>query len=81
MSGPPKVFTDLADFAEDARIGIIGRTVLDQNKTVAVCVDKEPPAKVQRYMKKLRGRFKGIKIEGPFNGPVKGVVFINVSPL
>lgn len=81
----PIGFADLADMPEDERIAIIGRTVVDQQKTVGVCVDAtltkgSSETKADRYKRKLTERFPGLVILSTEAGPVKGVVTIRVGP-
>lgn len=75
----PKGFADLADLPEDARIDIIGRTVVELGKTVAVCLDDQP-AKVERYIAKLRARFPAVVVLEQITGPVAGVITLKLGP-
>ena len=79
MSRKPEGYADLADLPEDERIEIIGRMVVERGKTVAVCVDDQP-AKVARYLAKLRARFPAIVVLSQDKGPVKGVVTLRLGP-
>lgn len=72
-------FLDLHELPEDERIRVIGETVMRSGKSAAVPTDSDP-GKAERYAKKLRERFPGIIVEGPFDGPVAGVRTITVSP-
>lgn len=75
----PEGYADLADLSEDERITIIGRTVVEMGKTVAVCVDAQP-AKVARYIRKIRDRFPTVVVLSQSNGPVAGIVTIKLGP-
>ncbi len=76
----PEGYADLADLPEDDRIRAIGRYVMENRKTAAVCVDDEP-GKAERYAKKLREWFPGISILETIRGvPFKGVATIKVGP-
>lgn len=79
MKNKPQGFADLADFGEDRRIEIIGKTVMEQKITAAVVVDKFP-GKPERYIKKLKEMFPGIVILGRFDGPMDKMVTIQVGP-
>lgn len=75
----PKGYADLHTLSEDERIGVIGRSVMEQGMTVGVCVD-DIAGKAERYARKLRERFPGIVILETTKGPTKGVVTIRVGP-
>lgn len=75
----PEALVDLHSLSEDERIGVIGHTVTEHGKTVAVCVD-DNAAKVARYIRKLRERFPGIVVLSQEKGPTRGVVTIRVGP-
>lgn len=77
--GKPEGFADLAALSEDERIDVIGRTVVELGKTVAVCVDSHP-GKAARYIRKLRERFPMVVVLGQSDGPLPGVVTIRVGP-
>ena len=77
MSGP--VYADIADFDEDHRINLIGRTVIEGRKTVAFVTDTDP-GKADRYIRKLRERFPGIAVIDRFDGPVAATVTVKVGP-
>lgn len=72
-------YADLADLDEDKRIEIIGRTVLDQRKTVAFVTDLDR-GKADRYIAKLLKRFPTIVIVGRFDGPVPNTVTVKCAP-
>jgi hypothetical protein len=76
---PTPFYADIADHEEDARIDIIGSTVMKHRKTVAFITDSDP-GKADRYIRKLTERFPGIKILGRFNGPVLNTVSVKVGP-
>lgn len=76
----PAAYADLGDMSEDARIAVIGQMVMTQRKTVAFVVDAVPPAKVRRYIRKLTGRFPGIRILEQLAGPTPGAVLVKVAP-
>lgn len=71
-------YLDLHAFEEDQRIDMIGRSVMNLQATVAVCVDDEP-GKAERYERKLKERFPGIRVLDVSNGPVPGVVTMRVA--
>jgi hypothetical protein len=73
------VFADLADSNEDARIDKIGKAAMS-GLTVAFVTDAKPPAKVERYKKKLLHRFPGIRILEQFDGPIANCVSVKVGP-
>lgn len=73
------MFVDLHKLSEDDRVRVIGETVIGSGKTAAVPTDSDP-GKAERYAQKLRERYLGIIVEGPFDGPVAGVRTIRVSP-
>ncbi|MGN6206034.1 hypothetical protein [Humibacter sp.] len=75
----PEGYADLGDLSEDERITIIGRTVVERGKTVAVCVDDQP-AKVARYIRKIRDRFPTIVVLSQSKGPARGIVTIKLGP-
>ena len=75
----PPIYLDLGDFEEDQRIETIGRTVLEQHKTVAFVTDADP-GKADRYIRKLTERFPGLRVLGRFDGPVPDTVTIQVGP-
>jgi hypothetical protein len=76
MSKP--VYLDIADFDEDARVDVIGRAVMEQKKTSAFIVEDD--AKADRYLKKLKKRFPGIRLIARGDGPVKDTVFVKLGP-
>ena len=78
MSSLPP-FLDLHRLDEDARIDLIGRTVSEGKKTVGVCVDDEE-GKPERYARKIRERFPGVRLESRLPGPVAGVVTLRFAP-
>jgi hypothetical protein len=79
MMKKPSGFADLASLPEDDRIDIIGRTVVEQGKTVAVCIDDQP-AKVERYIRKMKERFPTAVVLDQRKGPVAGVVTVKFGP-
>lgn len=72
-------FADIADVDEDKRIDIIGRTVMESQRTVAFVTDSDP-GKADRYIKKLQERFPGIVVVERFDGPVANAVTVKVGP-
>jgi len=76
MSKPQ--FLDIADHEEDERIGIIGRAVMEHKKTSAFVTDDDP--KADRYIRKLKARFPGIRVIARGSGPVKDTVWVKLGP-
>ena len=72
-------FADIADHDEDTRINIIGRTVMEQRKTVAFITDSDK-GKHERYIQKLVERFPGIVLVETFDGPVENCVTVKMGP-
>ena len=71
-------YVDLGDFNEDTRILAIGSQVMKEKKTVAFVTDDEPD-KAERYIRKLRLRFPGIRIIDKFKGPVPKTITVRVG--
>lgn len=71
-------FQDMAHVEEDQRIQMIGEMVIREGKTVGVLVD-DIPAKVERYLRKIKERFPQIKVEYQGKGPTPGVVTIRLG--
>ena len=78
MSQGPS-YVDLYALEEDARIDLIGRSVMEGKKTVGVLVEDEP-GKADRYITKLQEKFPGIRLEARAYGPIKGVVTLRFGP-
>jgi hypothetical protein len=72
-----KAFADLADLSEDTRIDIIGNTA-SSGALVGFVVDDDE--KADRYVKKLRERFK-VSIIDRGAGPVANTVLVRVGPI
>lgn len=73
-----KGYADLADLPENKRLDVIAEYVLTGMK-VAVCVDDDPPEKLERYKKKLLNRVKRpIVFEYSGAGPVSGTSMFTV---
>jgi hypothetical protein len=78
------LYADIADFDEDARIEMIGNSVMGGGKSSA---DKpivsafivEDDAKADRYIKKLQRKFPGIRVIGRGAGPVPETVTVKVG--
>lgn len=79
INSKPLAYADIADNDEDTRIGIIGRTVVEQQKTVAFITDSDP-GKAQRYIDKLLSRFPGVEVIASSPGPVPNTVTVKVGP-
>jgi hypothetical protein len=75
----PEAFLDLHRLSEDQRIDMIGHTVTEHGKTVAVCVD-DITGKPERYIAKVQKLFPGVAVLGQFKGPTPGVVTIKFGP-
>lgn len=72
-------YVELSGEPEDERIEVIGRVVMENNKTIAFMTDADP-GKADRYIKKLKQRFPGIRVIERLNGPTRGVVTVKVGP-
>ncbi len=72
-------YRDVADLPEDVRIDLIGKTAMQQRKTVAFLTDAEP-GKADRYISKLLERFPGIEVLSRSDGPIPDVVYVTVAP-
>ncbi len=74
-------YADLAgmQMGEDDRIRVIGTKVTKERVIVSVLVDDEP-GKMERYIKKLKDRFPGIRIGAKGKGPTKGAQWFKVAP-
>ena len=73
-------YADLGDLAEDMRIDMIGRAVVEQQRSVAFIVDDEP-GKAERYIKKLQEKFPNkIRVIARGKGPVAETQFVKVGP-
>lgn len=79
MTKKPEAFVDLHRLSEDERIAHIGHMVTEHGKTVGVCVD-DINSKVDRYIKKVLGRFPGVALLDRVKGPVAGVVTLRFGP-
>lgn len=79
MPKKPEAFVDLHRLTEDQRIDMIGHTVTEHGKTVAVCVD-DVPGKADRYSRKVLDRYPGVVELDRFRGPTPGVITIKFGP-
>lgn len=77
IAGVP--YADMGDFGEDERIETIGKTVMEKRMTVAFMTDSDP-GKADRYIAKLKAKFKGIRILDIMAGPISGVITVKVGP-
>ena len=68
-------YADIADFPEDERIAIIGRTA-ESGKRVAFIVEDDTKANL--YMTKLISRFQ-VAVDKRLSGPIKNTVTIIVT--
>lgn len=68
-------FFDCFELSEDTRIEAIGLACLDGNR-VGVCLEKNLPAKVARYIRKVTERYPKVTVLERIDGPTKGVVTI-----
>jgi hypothetical protein len=80
-----KGFADIADFAEDTRIDMIGNATMSgkqssSEKPLVIGFVVENHAKADRYVKKLQEKFPSIRIIDRFDGPVKNTVTVRVGP-
>ncbi len=78
------VFADIADFDEDTRIDMIGKTVMSgpkssADKPVMAAFVVENDAKADRYIKKLQKKFPGIRVIDRFAGPVSEAITVRVG--
>lgn len=72
-------YADMGDASEDARIDAIGKFVMERRKVAAFMTDSDP-GKADRYISKLKAKFKGIRILDVMPGPIDGVVTVKVGP-
>jgi hypothetical protein len=68
-------YADLHDLAEDERIKAIGESAMT-GLTVGVCLEKNEPAKVARYIRKVTTRYPQIGVLEQCDGPVANVVTV-----
>lgn len=68
-------FADLYELAEDTRIEVIGRALMT-GRSVGVCLEKDEPAKIERYIRKVTERYPGIVVLERFAGPTPLVITV-----
>lgn len=73
-------FADIADFDEDKRIDIIGHRAMVHKEKVAFIVEEDEQEKKERYIRKLKERFPGIRIIEEGKGPIPNCVWVKVGP-
>ncbi len=71
---PP--FEDIADLQEDARIDRIAAEV-EKGGTIAFVTDDDP-GKLDRYIRKLQLKVRGLEVVDRFDGPVARTVAAKV---
>ena len=74
---PP--YKDLGGLAEDDRIREIGEKCMRDKLVVGFVVDDEPD-KPERYIRKLKERWPGIRVEHVGPGPVAETILVRVGP-
>lgn len=72
-------FADISDHCEDERIRQIGQLAMGEKKVVGFITDKEK-GKAERYIRKLKERFPGIRVIHQGDGPVAETVLVKVAP-
>lgn len=77
MKFPP--YKDIADEPEDERIRQIGEKTMRDRLIVGFITDKEE-GKAERYIKKLRERYPGIRVIHQGDGPVAETILVKVAP-
>lgn len=70
-------FKDIPDEPEDERIRQIGEKTMREKQIVGFVTDDEPD-KSERYIRKLRARFPGIRVI--HQGPVAETILVKVAP-
>lgn len=81
-------FYDMYELEEDARIKLIGETVMCKKHDsasaepikIAVMVDHENSTKADRYIQKLKERYPGIRVVSRACGPVPNTETFCLSP-
>lgn len=79
MSAPLIPYKDIADESEDDRIRQIGEKAMREKLTVGFITDAEE-GKADRYIRKLKERFPGIRVMYQGDGPVADTVLVKVGP-
>ena len=72
-------FKDIADNTEDERIREIGEKTMLEKLVVGFVTDSEK-GKAERYIRKLKERFPGIRVIYQGDGPVAETVLVKVAP-
>lgn len=75
----PREYKDIADEPEDERIRQIGEKTMHEKQIVGFVTDDEPD-KAERYIRKLRSRFPGIRVVYHGKGPVAETILVKVAP-
>jgi hypothetical protein len=78
-----QVYFDAGDLEEDRRIEIIGHQAMVHHKVVGFitdCEGKDGWEKADRYVRKLKEKFPGIREMDRSKGPVPGTVAVKVGP-
>ena len=68
-------YADLYEFSEDERITAIGKSAMT-GLTVGVCLEKNEPAKIARYIRKVTTRYPEIAVLEQADGPIANVVTV-----
>lgn len=68
-------YADLFELSEDSRIQAIGEAAMT-GKTVGVCLEKDEPKKIARYIKKVTERYPEIAVLSRIDGPTALIVTI-----
>jgi len=71
-------YADLVNMTEDERIEAIGKTAM-RGATVAVCLEENQPAKIERYIKKITERYPELMVIKRTKGPTPLVETITVG--
>ena len=73
-----KAYADLASLPEDDRIALIGEAA--RQNIVGVCLEKNDPAKIARYIQKVTDRYPDVKLLDQFDGPTYLVKTLRFGP-
>jgi hypothetical protein len=68
-------YADLFELSEDSRIEAIGKAAMT-GQTVGVCLEKDEPKKVERYIRKVTTRYPDLCVLQRIDGPTPLIVTI-----
>lgn len=72
-------YIDMNYDEEDERIEAIGKATMQMKKICSFITDDEV-GKIERYLKKLKEKFSGIRLISQGKGPIKGTVWAKLGP-